>query len=60
MKKLILSFGLIICAFGLFSFASHVGPETLIIDEDGNGFRFDDGADCTIHLGEDWALGPDC
>jgi hypothetical protein len=60
MKTLILSFGLTICAFGLFSFASHVSPETLIIDADGNSFYFDDGGNCIIHLGEDWALGSDC
>jgi hypothetical protein len=63
MKTLILSFGLTICAFGLFSFAStsHNAPETIIVDGDGNVFIFDDGGDCVIHLGDDpWWFGNDC
>ena len=61
MKKLILSTGIVACAIALFSFtSSYDGVETLIIDEDHNAFYFDDGGDCTIHLGEDWAIGDDC
>lgn len=59
MKKLILSFGLIICSFGLFSVTSYDGPETIIVDTDGNVFVFDDGGDCVIHL-DGWSFGDDC
>lgn len=59
MKKLIFAFGLVICSTGFFSFTADEGIETTIMDEDGNVFHYDDGYDCFIHLGEDWALGDD-
>ncbi|HFA51888.1 MAG TPA: hypothetical protein ENJ95_22960 [Bacteroidetes bacterium] len=60
MKKLIFAFSLVICSAAFFSFTPNEGIETTIIDEEGNVFTYDDGYDCFIHLGEDWAIGDDC